>query len=63
MPNIILNEKAQAEIQEILNSLPISELSKVQKLVNLFNANVEQLEDTQPPIGGGGGGSAKPPNP
>jgi hypothetical protein len=42
MPNIILNEQAQSEVQEVLNSLPISELPKVQKLVAIFNANVEK---------------------
>lgn len=42
MPNIILNEATQGQVQEVLNSLPISELSKVQKLVAIFNANVEK---------------------
>lgn len=42
MPNIILNEQAQAQVQEILNRLPIEELPKVQKLVAIFNANIEK---------------------
>lgn len=42
MPNIILNEEAQSQVQEVLNSLPINELPKVQKLVAIFNANVEK---------------------
>lgn len=60
MPNIILNETAQANINKILQSLPISELSKVQELVNILNQSVEQAESDPKPIGGGGG-SAKPP--
>lgn len=62
MPNIILNEKAQESINRILQSLPISELSKVQELIGVLNSNFEQASDSQPPIGGGGG-SAKPPKP
>lgn len=42
MPNIILNEEAQGQVQEVLNSLPISELLKVQKLISILNANVEK---------------------
>ena len=42
MPNIILTEEAQAQVQDVLNALPISELPKVQKLVAIFNANVEK---------------------
>ena len=42
MPNIVLTEEAQSQVQEILNSLPINELPKVQKLVAIFNANVEK---------------------
>jgi hypothetical protein len=45
MPNIILNEQAQSEVQEVLNSLPISELPKVQKLVAIFNASVEKPKE------------------
>lgn len=43
MPNIILNEEAQAQIQKVLNRLPIEELPKVHELVAIFNANVEKL--------------------
>lgn len=67
MPNIILNEEAQSQVQEVLNDLPISALPKVQKLIAIFNANIEkvpQQSDPIPPVGGGGGGgSARPPKP
>lgn len=45
MPRIILTEEAQAQVQEVLNAMPISELPKVQKLVAIFNANVEKPEE------------------
>ena len=45
MPNIILTEEAQAQVQDVLNALPISELPKVQKLVAILNANVEKPSD------------------
>lgn len=60
MPNVILNENAQKEISDILNQLPISHLAQAQKIFQLIQSNVEQTNESQPPIGGGGG-SAKPP--
>lgn len=60
MANILLNEKAQGQIQEIFNELPISALSKVQKLISIMNENVVTEEDPKP-IGGGGGSPIKPP--
>lgn len=42
MANIILNEQAQAQIQEILIRLPIEELPKVQKLIAILKANIEK---------------------
>lgn len=47
MPNIILTEQAQQQVQEILNSLPINELPKVQKLVGIFNENVEKPKEEE----------------
>jgi hypothetical protein len=43
MPNIILSEEAQSQVQEVLNDLPISALPKVQKLIAIFNANIEKV--------------------
>jgi hypothetical protein len=61
MPNIILNEQAQASIQRILQSLPISELGKVQELIGILNASIETATEEPKPIGGGGtGGAPKP---
>lgn len=45
MPKIILNEEAQAQVQRLLNSLPISELSKVHELVAIFNANIDKPKE------------------
>jgi hypothetical protein len=33
MANIILNEKAQSQLSEILNQLPISHLNQAQKIM------------------------------
>jgi hypothetical protein len=60
MANIILNEKAQSQLSEILNQLPISHLNQAQKIMQILNENVETTEAEKNPIGGGGG-SAKPP--
>jgi hypothetical protein len=60
----ISNEKLQ-EFNSLLQSLPISELAKVEKITNLINSCVvkeAESDDKPKPIGGGGGGgSAKPP--
>ena len=47
MPKIILTEEAQVQVQEVLNTLPINELAKVQKLVAIFNENVEKPKEEE----------------
>jgi hypothetical protein len=57
----ITNEKLQ-EFNSLLQSLPISELAKVEKITQLINNCVVKEADKPKPIGGGsGGGSIKPP--
>jgi hypothetical protein len=59
----ITNEKLQ-EFNSLLQSFPISELAKVEKITQLINnCVVKEAEsaDKPKPIGGGGGGSIKPP--
>lgn len=41
MSKIVLNKQAQYQIQQILNSLPISELEKVQRIVGILNSCIE----------------------
>jgi len=59
----ISQEKLQ-EFNSLLQSLPISELAKVEKITQLINnCVVKEAEsyDNSNPIGGGVGGSSKPP--
>jgi hypothetical protein len=41
MPNIILTEPKQREVQTILMSFPISELDRVQALIKILNESIE----------------------
>ena len=47
MPNIILTEQSQQQVQEILHSLPINELPKVQMIVAIFNENFEKPKEEE----------------
>ena len=42
MPRIILTEDAQEQLDLILNSLPISEIPKVNRISKILNAGIEQ---------------------
>lgn len=45
MPRIILNEDEQEQIDLILNSMPISELKKVNRIFKILNAGIETEEN------------------
>jgi hypothetical protein len=42
---VTLDEKQLNEIQAILNQLPISHLNQVQKIVEILNSGVEQVDE------------------
>jgi hypothetical protein len=46
-PKIILDEVQQEEIEFYLNSMPISELSKVQRIIKVLNRS-HSLPDVEP---------------
>lgn len=48
MAKIILDEQAQAKVQKVLQSFPISHLSLVEELIQIINDGVEKVEESVP---------------
>ena len=46
-PRIILEKESLGKVQALLQTFPISELEKVEKLIKILNENVEKVEEVQ----------------